>query len=101
MAFGTSAYSSLLLTWSFQVNPDADLSSVVKQPSIFFASVFVSVHATLPYMKTKSTFEQNSRVLVFLDSVDLQILLILLCSVHAGSILFAISAFELLTRDIK
>ena len=90
-----------LLTWSFQVNPDDDLSSLVKQPSIVFDSVFVSVHDALPYRKTDSTVERNSRVLVFLDSVDLQILLILLCAAHARPILFAISVLELLTREPK
>ena len=83
----------------FQVNPRADLRSLGKQPSTFFASVSMSVNAALPYRKTDSTVERNSRVLVFLDIVDLQILLILLCAAHARPILFAISALELLTRD--
>ena len=88
VALGNSAYSSLLFTWSLQVNPSADLSSLVKQPSILFASVSVSVHAALSYRKTDSTVERNSRVLVFLDSVDLQILLILLCAAHARPMIF-------------
>ena len=80
------------------MNPSADLSSLVKQPSILFASVSVSVHAALPYRKTDSTVERDSRVLVYLDSIDLQILLILLYAAHARPILFAISALELLIR---
>ena len=55
----------------FQVNPSADLSSLVKQPSIFFSSVSVSVYVALPYRKTDCTVERNSVVFVFLY-VDLQ-----------------------------
>ena len=73
----------------------------MKQPSIFFASVYVSVHAALPYRKTDSTVERNSRYLVFLDSVDLQILFILLCHTHTRPILFDISAIELPARYPK
>ena len=83
------------------MNPSADLSSLLKQPTTFFASVSVSNLAALPFKKTDSTVERNSHVLVVLDSVDLQILLILLCAAHARPILFAISALELLTRDPK
>ena len=62
-ALGTSAYSSVLLTWSFQGNPSADLSSLVKQPSIFFASVlWVSMphfhikNLTLPLSETVTSW---------------------------------------------
>ena len=50
-------------------------------------------------MYWKSTIEQNSRVLVFLDGVDLNILLILLYIAHVMPILFEKSALKLLTRD--
>ena len=68
----------------FPGEPSADLSSRVKQPSIFFASVSVSVHAALPYRETDSNVERNSRVLVFLESIYLQILLIFLCAAILG-----------------
>ena len=94
VALGTSAYSSLLLTWSLKVNPSAGLSSLEKQPSIFFASVSVSVPAALPFRNNDSLFERNSDVMVFLDSVYLHILQIFLCAANAGLIHFNISALE-------
>ena len=101
VTFGTSEYSSLLVTWYFQVNPSDDLSSQVKQPSIVLASVSMSVQAAFPYRKTDSTVERNRRVLVFLDRFDLRIRFIFLCVTHARPILFVISALELLTWDPK
>ena len=51
---GTYVYSSSLPTWSFQMNPSADL---VKQPSILFANISLSVTATRSYRNTDSTVQ--------------------------------------------
>ena len=71
----------------------------LKQQSILFANVSVSVHAALPYRNTDSTVDQNIGVSVFLDYFVLYFLLILLCATSARPIFCDISALGLLTRD--
>ena len=65
--FSTSAYSVLLLSWSFQVK-SADLSSLVKQTPIPFASVpvlaFMSVYITSITLISLSGMPYIRRILI-------------------------------------